>query len=61
MKYMNSKRYFFYLYIILNEFNKIKISGKLNSLNRVDFQITKQKKRNFNEINSDDEYDYDEN
>ena len=35
MKHMNSHRFNFFLYILLNEYNKLKIDGKYNCINQL--------------------------
>lgn len=54
MKHMNIYRFNFFLFIILNEYNLIKLNGRLN-INHGHFIKTITKKRKFDEIVSDDE------
>ena len=54
MKHMNVNRFNFFLYIILNEYNKLKINGKFNVLNPVPISKTLSTKRQFESDNEDD-------
>ena len=51
MKHMNSQRFYFFLYAILNEYNKIKIFGKSNSLEPIKINKTESVKRKFADDN----------
>ena len=54
MKHMNEIRYNFYLYIIFNEYNNIKINGKFKLFNHTNMPLT-QRKRMHTELTDDEE------
>ena len=54
MKHMNVFRFNFFLYIISNEYNKIKVNGKFNNINVFKLEQTNSKKRKYEEIDSED-------
>jgi len=50
MKHMNAEKFNFFLYIILNELNKIKLNGKFSNIIVSNFSHISAIKRPFNEI-----------
>ena len=44
----------FFIYIISNEYNKIKVNGKFNNINVFKLEQTNSKKRKYEEIDSED-------
>ena len=53
MRHQNVDRFNFFLYIILNEYNKLKIKGKFNVLNQIPSHHIESIKRSISQSQSD--------